>query len=110
MYPRRELDRLGARKAIVHARIEVHRWECVQAAAELSRPVAVIDRGIELWRRLSPLVKLMGLPMAFFGTRKVLRCVGRGKWSKLAALLPAVMRGARLVRQMRAARSGVGAR
>ena len=102
MYPRRELAALAARKAIVQARIEVRRWECAQAAVELSRPIAMVDRGIDLWRRISPFVKLMGLPMAILGTRKALR-MGRGKWSKLATMLPAILRGARIVMQMRAA-------
>lgn len=108
MYPRRELDALAARKAIVQARIEVRRWECVQAAQALSRPIAVVDRGLELWRRISPLVKLMGLPAAFLGARKIFRKAGPGKWSKLAALLPAIFRGARIVMQMRAARAAAG--
>lgn len=107
MYPRRELAQLATRKALLQARIEVRRWECARSANELSRPVALIDRGIELWHRLSPVVKLMGLPMALLGARRILRRAGRGKWSKLAALLPAVVRGVRIVKQMRAARSAV---
>jgi hypothetical protein len=101
MYPSRELAQLAARKSILLARIEVRRWECAQAAAELSRPIAIVDRGIEMWRRISPMVKFLGLPMALFGTGKILRRAGRGKWTKLAAMMPAILRGAKMVMQMR---------
>jgi hypothetical protein len=110
MYPQRELTRLAARKALVQARIELRRWECAQAAAQLSRPIALIDRGIALWRRISPFVKLMGLPAALLGARKILRHTRGGKWTKLAAMLPAILRGAKVVMQMRAAHNGTRAR
>jgi hypothetical protein len=108
MYPGPELARLGNRKAIVHARIAVRRWECAAAVVELSRPIAVVDRGIDAWRKISPFVKLIGLPVGLLGMRKVLRHARGGKWTKIAAMMPAILRGARMVMQMRgaAARNG----
>jgi hypothetical protein len=109
MYPNRDLAGLAARKAIVHARIEVRRWECAAAFVELSRPIAMVDRGIEAWRKISPFVKMIGLPVGLLGLRKVLRRGGRGKWSKIAAMMPAILRGAKMVMQMRGARNGATA-
>jgi hypothetical protein len=109
MYPQRELSELAERKRLLQARIEVRRWECAAAAEELSRPIAVVDRGIELWKKISPFVKFIGLPMTFLGARKVLHHAGRGKLSKLLGLLPVVLRTARTVMQMRAARDGATA-
>jgi hypothetical protein len=51
-------------------------------------------------------VKLLGLPVTLLGARKILSRAGRGKLSKLMALLPVILRGARTVMQMRAARNG----
>jgi hypothetical protein len=111
MYPGKELDALAARKAIVQARIEVRRWETALAAAELSRPIAMVDRGIEMWRRISPFVKLVGLPVTILGMRKVVRRMGGvGKLSKLVALAPAVFRAARTVMHFRAERQRAAAR
>jgi len=104
MYPRRELAALTDRKAIVQARIDVRRWECAEAVEELSRPIAVVDRGIAAWRKISPLVKLIGLPASLLSMRKLLRHTGRRRISKLVALMPIILRGAKAVMQMRAAR------
>jgi hypothetical protein len=104
MYPGRELAGLAERKTILLARIEVRRWETALAAAELARPVAMVDRGLEAWRKISPFVKLIGLPVTVLGMGKILRRVGRGKWSKLVALAPAVFRAAQTVMRFRAER------
>lgn len=109
MYPRRELAALAERKRLLQARIEVRRWECALAAVELSRPIGMVDRGIEMWKRISPFLKLLGIPMTLLGARKLMRRTGRSKLSKVMALLPVVLRGARAVMQMRAARNGATA-
>ena len=110
MYPHRDLAGLAARKAIVRARIAVRRWECAVAVAELSRPIAMVDRGMAMWRKISPFVKLIGLPVGLLGMRKVFRRAGRGKWSKIAAMMPVILRGAKMVMQMRGARNGAASR
>lgn len=88
----------------MQARIDVRRWECAEAVVELSRPLAAIERGMAMWRRISPLVKLLGIPVSLLGLRKILRRSRRGHISKLIAMLPVIVRGAKAVMQMRAAR------
>jgi hypothetical protein len=103
MYPAGELKRLADRKAIVQARIAVHRWECVAAAVELARPIAMVDRVRETWRTIAPFVKLASVPAAFFALRSATKRAGGGKLSKLTAALPLVLRTLRTVQQARAA-------
>lgn len=102
MYPRRELSQLAERKAILLARIEVRRWETALAVSELARPIAMVDRGIEMWRKISPFVKLIGLPVGLLGMRKIFQKVGPGKWAKLLTFAPAIFRAARTVMRFRA--------
>src|SRR5687768_705988 len=66
MYPSGQLSDLSTRKALLRARIAVRRWECAAAAAEIGRPIAIIDRGIALWKRVSPLVKALIIPGGIF--------------------------------------------
>lgn len=105
MYPQRELAALAARKALLQARVAVHRWECAQAMVELSRPISMVDRGIDMWRKISPFIKLLGIPASILGVRKIMRgSGGAGKISKLMGMMPIVVRVARAVMQMRNAR------
>ena len=84
---------------LLQARIAVRRWECVQAAAELSKPIAVVDRGIELWHRFAPFLKLFSVPAAFLLTRRLGRKrrdgakQSRSKIGLLLRALPLVVKG-----------------
>lgn len=109
MYPSRDLADLATRKSILQARIAVRRWECVAAAAQLARPIATIDRGVEMWRKISPFVKFAAVPGGFLfarflgGRRGSTTAAGkRGKLGTVLAALPLIMRGVRLVGQLRA--------
>src|SRR3954447_4678213 len=106
MYPHGELVELAERKRLLQARIDVHRWECAAAAAELSRPIAMIDRGVATWRRISPFAKLLGIPAGIFLTRFLKKKSEREgdpearKKSKVAAVLtalPVILKGVKLV-------------
>jgi hypothetical protein len=103
MYPAGELARLSTQKALLQARIAVKRWECVAAGAELARPLAIIDRGIALWRKISPWVKLAGFPAALLVMRTTMKSKGTGKFSKALAALPVVLKTWRMVQHARAA-------
>lgn len=110
MYPRRELSELAARKALLQARIAVHRAQCLDAAEEIARPLALVDRGLALWRRVSPMVKLLTAPAGLLLTQWLKRrAVGAGatKTGKFAAVmsaLPMILRGVKMVQQMRGAK------
>jgi hypothetical protein len=93
MYPKGELDELAERKMLLQARIAVRRWECAAAAVEVARPIAFLDRGIEMWQRVSPIVKFLALPAGLFLTRFIKpRGVRAGvrKTGKIAAFLSAL--------------------
>ena len=103
MYPSGELNRLANRKAVLQARIAVKRWECAAAAAELARPLATIDRLLDTWRRISPWIKLAGIPAALLAVRAATKRSGAGMFAKISAMLPVVMRGVEMFKQARAA-------
>ena len=109
MYPGGELARLAQRKAILQARIAVRRWECAAAVVELTRPIAQVDRGIEMWQRISPFLKLLAVPAGLIFTRMLTRRTDRRherKRSKLATILaslPLILRGVKTAMAFRAA-------
>ena len=104
MYPSGELAALAERKRALQARIDVRRWECAEAAAELARPLATLDRGLALWRRIAPTVKMFAVPLGWFVARFVMNRARRGKLSSVLSMLPLILRGARMVLRMRVAR------
>lgn len=110
MYPHGELKALAARKAILQARIAVRRWESAQAAAELAQPIALIDRGVAMWRRISPFVKLLAVPgglllAKLWKSRHPGRGAAGGKIGLLFAALPVILRGLKFFQEMRATQS-----
>ena len=91
MYADRQLAALGTRKALLQARITVHRMECAMTGARLARPLAAVDRLWLQWKRLSPWVKVIGVPAAVIAARKMTRASDGGtSKGKLAALLGAL--------------------
>jgi hypothetical protein len=117
MYPSGELNRLAARKALLQSRIAIRRWECAAAAAEIARPIAFIDRGVEMWHRISPFVKLLGVPLGLLITRIVSRKkkgkpTGKSKFAAFMTALPIILRGINLAKHAYdthiAKRGGVG--
>src|SRR5688500_14594643 len=104
MYPSGELSRLGAQKVVLQSRIAVRRLECVLAAAEVARPIAVIDRGVETWHRFAPFLKLLGVPLGLLLTRIVSRKrkgkpAGKSKVAAFMTALPIIIRGINLAKQ-----------
>jgi hypothetical protein len=63
MYPEGELRLLAARKAAVRQRIHEGRAECAEAIATLARPIEWLDRALEKWRRITPVLKLAAVPL-----------------------------------------------
>lgn len=108
MFPQEELNQLARRKALLQARIALCRIECRVAAADLARPIALVDRGIEFWRRISPFAKLVAVPAGLLLGRALrgrpsLGGGQRGKLATIASLLPLLLRGARIFVAARAA-------
>ena len=93
MSPRQELNRLAARKALLQARIGVRRLQCQLHAAELEPPLRAADRALAAWRRISPLLKLVGVPAGILLGRELERRLG-GRFARLAKFAPVVLQGA----------------
>jgi hypothetical protein len=107
MFPNQDLTDLARRKALLQANIALCRLDCRTAAAELTRPLALIDRGLAMWRRVSPAVKLFAIPAGllvsrFFGRSHPGRSRG-GKFATVMSLLPLIVRGAKLAMAARTA-------
>jgi len=107
MFPHQDLTDLARRKELLQANIALCRLDCRAAAAELARPLALIDRGLALWRRVSPAAKLFAIPAGllvsrFFGRSRPGRSRG-GKIATVMSLLPLILRGAKLAMAARTA-------
>jgi hypothetical protein len=109
MYPSRQLTELAARKTLLRARIAVRRWECAAAATQIARPIALLDRGVALWHRISPVIKMLGIPaglflIQFFKRRGARNAAKKsGKMGAVMAALPMILRGVKMVQEMRGA-------
>ena len=108
MYPGGQLVELEQRKALIRARIAVRRLECTVAATEIARRIAWIDRGVEMWQRVSPFAKLLAVPAGFMAARFLGRGGRRsterkrGKIATLLAVIPLIVRGAKIFAAFRA--------
>ena len=71
MYPDRELTRLAAYKAALRRDVALRRAQCAVAAARVAQPLEWLDRMLAFWRRLSPLVKFVALPLGFLLKRSL---------------------------------------
>ena len=103
MYPRGELELLAARKALLQTRIAIRRWEIAAAATEVTRPIAALDRGLAAWHRISPFVKLLGVPLGLILTRIISRKrqgkpTGKSKFAAFMTALPIIIRGINLAK------------
>jgi hypothetical protein len=63
MHPGRELNRLAGLKAARQRGIAYHRAQCATAAARVLQPVEWVDEKLAVWRRLSPIAKLLAIPV-----------------------------------------------
>ncbi len=103
MYPQRELIGLARHKVWLRRRIVVHRFDCVAAATRVARPVALLDRAMAFWRRLSPFAQFAALPLGVLVTRKFFpRLKTLGTLLRWAPLVGSVMSGLRGAVQARA--------
>lgn len=95
MYPHRDLTRLALHKAVLRRRITRHRAECVRAATGVLQPLAWLDRLLDLWRRLSPLVRLAIVPLGLVLGRAIApRRRGLDSLWRWGPLALALLRGA----------------
>jgi hypothetical protein len=87
MYPDQELRRLAVQKAALQREIALRRAECMEAAANVARPLEWLDKALAFWRKISPMVHLSAIPLGFLAKRalfprfKVLGSIAR--WGPL---------------------------
>jgi len=112
MYADRQLAALGDRKALLQARIAVRRMECVMHGARIAAPLGAVDRLWLHWKRLSPWVKVVGVPAILLLARKLTRSseggTSKGKLAALLGALPLVLEAWKGFREHRAT-AGMGA-
>lgn len=65
MYPKTELSRGVARKAVVRRSIARRRAQCVVAATQATQPLVLLDRMVTLWRQLAPFAGLAAVALSF---------------------------------------------
>jgi hypothetical protein len=82
MYPAGELNLLLARKAALRRRIASHRLQCMEDAMAIARPLALIERIFEAWKKIRPWVKLAGVPAALLLARSF-----GGRFRRMRSLL-----------------------
>jgi hypothetical protein len=100
MYPTGELKRLAARRKLLSVRIDARRWQCIEHWTKLSRPLQWLDDLLAKWRRISPLVKIVGTPVILMLVRKLFGRVGQlGRLVSWLRLAPLVLHTARTVAQ-----------
>jgi hypothetical protein len=93
MYPAAELDALAVRKSMLLLRIALHRQQCVVAGTRLAKPLAWADDMIVRWRKISPIAKMVGLPLGLMLARKVTKRFGGGL--KLLRFAPLILQTVR---------------
>lgn len=101
MYPAGDLKRLAGRKRRLCERAVANRAELAAHAANLSRPVVLADRAVDLWRRMSPWIKYLALPAGLLARRPVARQFARVP--RLLRWAPLALRMVRLFRDVAAA-------
>lgn len=111
MYPDQELSRLADHKARLRRDIATQRIACVQAAAQVARPLAWLDRVMALWRRLPPLAKFAAVPLGILFQRAAMPRRGwlgsLTRWGPLAfSVLRAVGAAAKTRRETAATDQG----
>lgn len=89
MYPTQELNELAWRKQAVRARIASHRLQCLESLTALEPTAALVDRGVNLWRSVSAVLKWMGLPLVMLAAQKVVPRIGGVK--RLLRYVPVVL-------------------
>lgn len=91
MYPRQELIRLAAHKAVLRRAIALSRAECVVAARDVGRPVEWLDRAVAMVRELPPLARVgmasLGLLVRQSVLQRLTRLAGVLRWAPLLSSL-----------------------
>lgn len=100
MYPTAELESLDARKILLRQKIAASRLECVALAESASRPIALLDRVITQWRKISPIIKVAAVPLGFMLRRKLLPRK-MGLFRSALRWAPAVLSAMRMARAQR---------
>lgn len=111
MYADRRLAELADRKLILQARIAVRRMECAVAATNLTPPVDFVDRMWLGWKQLSPIVKMIGVPIGFLTVRRLTGLirggVGKGVFATILGALPMILEVVKAFREQSRSRENL---
>ncbi|MBA4138293.1 MAG: hypothetical protein C0518_13355 [Opitutus sp.] len=84
MFASRQLIALETRKGFLRDRIALRRARAVIEARRVARPLHVIEDLYAQWRRLSPVLKTLGVPFALW--------TGRRAWKRRRGVLGTALR------------------
>jgi len=73
VYPRAELTELEERKRALRRRITLRRGQVARDARRAGQPLRTLDQIYAQWRRISPLAKLVAVPLGLWLKRKLFR-------------------------------------
>jgi hypothetical protein len=63
MHPQGKLTELALRKDMLRTRIALERAQCTRALSVVCQPVALADQALAGWRRLSPTMRWLAIPL-----------------------------------------------
>jgi hypothetical protein len=96
MYPAGELADLADRKVHLQRRIAVTRLHCIAEAAVIAKPIGLLDRTIEGWRKIAPIAKIAAVPLGILLQRRLLPKPSGSLIRQALKWMPAVMSAARM--------------
>ncbi len=96
MYPSGQLKALARHKAHVIQRSAFLRQEAVTAARGIEQSLSWVERAMDIWKRVGPLVKYGSVPLAFLARKFLFRKVRfLGPLIKWGPILLGLFRGFR---------------
>ena len=111
MYPSAQLKQIALQKDLLERKLMLQRTQCLLEWQRVRTPFVLADRVQSEWRRLAPLIKLVGVPFSLFAARRAWQRKATGgrlrqalRWAPMVLKLFAQFSAARRTRASRGQR------